>query len=55
MAKQVLVVEDDVAMALVLEAILSKAMDAENPVEPFGCAAKRLIERAVDLALLEAL
>jgi two-component SAPR family response regulator len=51
--RRVLIVEDDVTVALDLEAIVSKAIDAEILLSRSVALAKRLIERAVDLALLD--
>ena len=51
--RRILIVEDDVQIALDLEAIISKAIDAEILLSRSVALAKRLIERAVDLALLD--
>ena len=51
--RRVLIVEDDVAIAMDLEAIISEAVEAEVLVSRSVARAKVLIERALDLALLD--
>jgi two-component SAPR family response regulator len=51
--RRVLIVEDDVHIALDLEAIVAKAIDVEVLLSRSVTRAKTLIERTVDLILLD--
>jgi two-component SAPR family response regulator len=51
--RRILIVEDDVLIALDLESIVSKVVDAEILLSDSVARAKNLIEQSVDLALLD--
>jgi DNA-binding LytR/AlgR family response regulator len=51
--RRVLIVEDEVLIALDLESIVADAVDAEVLVSRSVARAKNLIERSIDLALLD--
>jgi DNA-binding LytR/AlgR family response regulator len=51
--RRILIVEDDVFIALDLESIVAKAVDAEILLSRSVARAKDLIEQSLDLALLD--
>jgi DNA-binding response OmpR family regulator len=51
--RRVLIVEDDVTISLDLAAIVSDNLDAEIVISRSVARAKKLVEREVDLALLD--
>jgi DNA-binding response OmpR family regulator len=51
--RRILIVEDDVLIALDLKSIVAKAVDAEILLSRSVARAKSLIEQSIDLALLD--